>query len=228
MVAPRRKHLAASRRRLDDEGEDEDDSITAGVEDDSMSEEGSALSDADDDADAEGSEVSGMDGSQPQEIRVKTSANGRSETVSEKHKPPTAASKQSSFAAMTSDTAAMMNGLSLSTAAEDAEEINFDDIAKVTQSQPPASASTPADKDSHPTYTLGDKRRQEHEEYKRKRDADPSFVPNRGGFFMHDHRSVAPGQNGFRPYGRGRGRGRGAIPPTGYVYEASKRLSTRH
>jgi hypothetical protein len=32
-------------------------------------------------------------------------------------------------------------------------------------------------------------------------------VPNRGSFFMHDHRHAGPAANGFRPYGRGRGRG---------------------
>ncbi|KAF1352662.1 hypothetical protein EJ07DRAFT_183436 [Lizonia empirigonia] len=57
--------------------------------------------------------------------------------------------------------------------------------------------------------TLGDRRRREHDEYKKKRDSDPAFIPNRGAFFMHDSRS-APGQNAFRPAG-GRGRGRGGI-----------------
>ncbi|KAI5811614.1 CASC3/Barentsz eIF4AIII binding-domain-containing protein [Peziza echinospora] len=52
-----------------------------------------------------------------------------------------------------------------------------------------------------------ERRRREHEEYKKKRDADPAFVPNRGAFFMHDSRHQG---NGFRPFGRGRG-GRGAF-----------------
>ena len=51
-----------------------------------------------------------------------------------------------------------------------------------------------------------ERRRREHEEYKKKRDADPAFVPNRGAFFMHDHRHAGPAANGFRPFGRGRGR----------------------
>jgi hypothetical protein len=56
-----------------------------------------------------------------------------------------------------------------------------------------------------------ERRRREHEEYKKKRDQDPAFVPNRGAFFMHDHRHAGPAANGFRPFGRGRGRGRAGI-----------------
>jgi len=66
----------------------------------------------------------------------------------------------------------------------------------------------------------GDKRGHEQEDYKKKRDADPTFIPNRGNFFMHDAR--IPEQRGFGPQGRGRGRGRGAIggpySPATYVY----------
>lgn len=40
--------------------------------------------------------------------------------------------------------------------------------------------------------TLAERRRREHDEYRQKRDSDPSFVPNRGNFFMHDARSVRP------------------------------------
>ncbi|TGZ78842.1 hypothetical protein EX30DRAFT_383336 [Ascodesmis nigricans] len=52
-----------------------------------------------------------------------------------------------------------------------------------------------------------ERRRREHEEYKKRRAEDPAFVPNRGRFFMHDHREGS-GSNGFRPFGPG-GRGRG-------------------
>ena len=57
-----------------------------------------------------------------------------------------------------------------------------------------------------------ERRRREHEDYKKQRDENPAFVPNRGAFFMHDHRHAGPAANGFRPFGRGRGRGgRGGI-----------------
>lgn len=58
-----------------------------------------------------------------------------------------------------------------------------------------------------------ERRRREHEDYKKQRDENPAFVPNRGAFFMHDHRHAGPAANGFRPFGRGRGRGeRGGGP----------------
>lgn len=210
MVAPRRKALAASRRRVDEEGEDEEGSVAAGVEDDSMSET-SAISDADEDADAEGSEVSDTEVHQNSDVSTKAAVNGQTQTQSEETQPATTAPKTSSFAAMTSDTAAMMNGLKLAENTDDAEEIHFDDLAVASQPQVIQPTRAPVTAVVLPTSNVAEKRRQEHEEYRKRRDADPAFVPNRGGFFMHDHRSMAPGQNGFRPFGRGRGMGRGAL-----------------
>ena len=210
MVAPGRKRLAASRRRIDEEGEDEDGSVAAGLEDDSMSET-SAISDADEDADAEGSEVSDTEVHQTSQVPQKTSVNGRPKALAEEHQQGSAASKLSSFAAIPKDTAAMMNGLSVGDNAEEAEEIHFDDLARATDVQAVTSIPAPASAVVPPVSNITERRRQEHEEYRKRRDADPSFVPNRGGFFMHDHRSLAPGPNGFRPFGRGRGRGRGVV-----------------
>lgn len=59
--------------------------------------------------------------------------------------------------------------------------------------------------------SIHERRRREHEEYKQKRAADPSFVPNRGAFFMHDHRHSGAGANGFRPLGRGLNPGRAVV-----------------
>ncbi|KAF8461899.1 CASC3/Barentsz eIF4AIII binding-domain-containing protein [Kalaharituber pfeilii] len=53
-----------------------------------------------------------------------------------------------------------------------------------------------------------ERRRREHEEYKRRRDTDPAFVPNRGAFFMHDHRHQG---GGYKPFWRGHGGGRGGF-----------------
>ncbi|KAL9603978.1 MAG: hypothetical protein Q9179_002006 [Wetmoreana sp. 5 TL-2023] len=210
MVAPRGKRLSASRRRVDEEGEDEEGSVAAGVEDDSMSET-SAISDADEDADAEGSEVSEVEIPQPPGHLNKAAMNGQSKSAPDDHQPATTASDKPSFAVMTDDTAAMMNGLKIAGNMDEAEEINFDDLTKASHDQAaePVTAAVPTVIPS--ASNLADRRRQEHEEYRKRRDADPSFVPNRGGFFMHDHRLAAPGQNGFRPFGRGRGRGRGAF-----------------
>ncbi|KAI5805862.1 CASC3/Barentsz eIF4AIII binding-domain-containing protein [Geopyxis carbonaria] len=85
--------------------------------------------------------------------------------------------------------------------------------APVTAAPVPETApvSAPAEGEGRGKKTFEtpfEKRRREHEEYKKKRAEDPAFVPNRGRFFMHDHRYDGTGSNGFRPYGPG-GRGRG-------------------
>ncbi|EPE08194.1 hypothetical protein F503_00977 [Ophiostoma piceae UAMH 11346] len=62
-----------------------------------------------------------------------------------------------------------------------------------------------------------EKQRREHDLYKQRRDEDPAFVPNRGAFFMHDHRGAGPSANGFRPFarpGRGGRGGRGGFAAT--------------
>ncbi|KAL8804707.1 MAG: hypothetical protein Q9182_002399 [Xanthomendoza sp. 2 TL-2023] len=211
MVVPRRKNLAASKRRKDEEGEDEEGSILAGVEDGSMSE-ASVISDADD-ADAEGSETSEVEIPQISDQPTISAVNGQTVSLPDSHQPVNAGGGKSSFAAITNDTAAMLNGLQLVDNMDEAEEIHYDDLAGGLQAQAVTSAPVPAPVRSviSPATNAVDKRRQEHEEYKKRRDTDPSFVPNRGGFFMHDSRSVAIGRNGFRPFGRGRGRGRAAF-----------------
>ncbi|MCJ1475171.1 hypothetical protein MMC13_003831 [Lambiella insularis] len=209
MGAPRRKNLITSRRRFE-EDEDEDGSVAAGVEDDSLSE-GSAISDADDDADAEGSDIS--------DVGASKRGSGKRRALPEKHSDdangrlpePITSTKTVPTTTAMADTDAMMNGMQISRDGE-VEELNFDDLDRQSEMQrrlPQSDLS--GQPSSERPETLLERRRREHEDYKKKRDADPAFVPNRGGFFMHDHRSAAPGQNGFRPSGRGRGRGRGGI-----------------
>ena len=212
MVTSRREALLRRRRRIEDDGEEEEGSVAAGLEDDSLSE-GSVISDADDDADGEGSDGSEITGSERREVKDKD--NKRSNGTTGLADAPSEPSKETSAPApkplhtTMRDTQAMMNGLTFSDDVDEGEEINFEDMGKddevVLQPRQPLQD---AGKEAHPK-TFGENRRLEHEEYRKKRDADPAFVPNRGGFFMHDHRSAAPGQNGFRPFGRGRGRGRG-------------------
>jgi CASC3/Barentsz eIF4AIII binding len=203
MVAPRRKDMIARRRRAhDDDGED-DGSLAAGMEDDSS--QASLPSEVDDDADGEGSDTSdqappkknGVQ-KQPADVPSPVTGNGRvSETTS-----PT---KATAFATVVADTEAMLNGMKISGNEGPVEEVDFEGAVSPTQ-QDPASAPAVAEKPE----SLAERRRREHGEYKRRRDADPAFVPNRGGFFMHDQRSSAAGQNGLRTAGRGgRGRGRG-------------------
>ncbi|KAL9609017.1 MAG: hypothetical protein Q9167_006180 [Letrouitia subvulpina] len=211
MVAPRRKNFAMSRRRAVDEGEDDEGSVVPESEGDSLSE-GSAISDADEDADAEGSDLSDSEAQHASPSKSKLATNGQIEASREQEQPQPqpqrVATKASSFAATTNDTAIMMNGLKISGDVEEAEEVHFDDMAEGVRSQVGEAARHQNQAIRGTSTTQGDKRRLEHEEYKKKRDTDPSFVPNRGGFFMHDYRSATQGQNGFRPFGRGRGKGR--------------------
>lgn len=208
MGAPRQKNLIKSRRRIEDDGEEEEGSVAAGVEEDSLSE-GSAISDADDDADAEGSD--GSDTSPPRtNSKVDAVANGHRERLSNAAPPSRSAPSKSPLATTVNDTEAMMNGLKVS-GEVDVEGTNFEDLGKQLEGEPQQGVAHQGPAEVLTADSVGERRRREHEEYKKKRDADPAFVPNRGVFFMHDHRSAAPGQNGFRPFGRGRGRGRGPM-----------------
>ena len=208
MGAPRQKNLIKSRRRVEDDGEEEEGSVAAGVEDDSLSE-GSAISDADDDADAEGSD--GSDTSPPRaDLKAHAGTNGHGERLSNLAPQSGSVPSKSPLATTMHDTEAMMNGLKVSDEV-DGEGTNFEDLGEQPEGKPQQGVTQEELPEVLTSGSLGERRRREHEEYKKKRDADPAFVPNRGVFFMHDHRSAAPGQNGFRPSGRGRGRGRGPM-----------------
>ena len=136
--------------------------------------------------------------------------------------PPASQTNRSSKSSLkasgpgTTDTDFMLNGLKI--ADQVAVEVDFDDEGAVPERiSPNESASIkpillarpPEKTQQQPVRheTPFERRRREHEEYKKKRDADPAFVPNRGAFFMHDHRHQGGGSNGFKPFGRG---GRGA------------------
>ncbi|KAL1653801.1 hypothetical protein SLS61_003586 [Didymella pomorum] len=203
-MAPARKRTnnIARRRRLDDE--DESKSVVTELADDSQSDV-SVPSNVDEDADADNSDLSDADsGVAPTEGKSKRKTNGARKAapaVTTRQPSPPIARSDAAFTAL-KDTEAMMNGLGIADAANDAEEVDFG-TGEATETAP--AVGPPSGRPE----TLGDRRRREHEEYKKKRDSDPAFIPNRGAFFMHDSRS-APGQNGFRPIG-GRGRGRGGI-----------------
>lgn len=211
MSVSRRKNLIISRRPVEDEGEEEGGSVAAELEDDSVSE-GSAISDADDDADAEGSDATDVDDSGSREVsQTKPKENGyirKQDCGGEKEAKPSA---KTPITAAMADTEAMVNGMKALNEENGTEGVLFEDMVENPElpplQQPEAQNVTVAGRQG----TLAERRRRDHEEYRKKRDTDPAFVPNRGGFFMHDHRSAASGPNGFRPLGRGRGRGRGFI-----------------
>jgi hypothetical protein len=209
MAAPRKRGIIARRRRLDEE--DNDMTVATEMADDSQSDM-SGPSEGDADADADNSDLSGDDNSAPSlangKSRRKTnSARDTKPRPSQREPSPPIARSDSKFMA-SKDTEMMMNGLqvgdeTVGDAAVDVETGN-------TVVEPaPASAAQPARPES-----FAERKRREHEEYKKKRDSDPAFIPNRGAFFMHDQRSM-PGQNGFRPALRGGPRARGRGPMAG-------------
>lgn len=211
---PRRRKNIGHRRRVEDYGEEEGGPETMDLEDDSLTE-GSIASDEHDQADD--SDTSNVDEMSP--------------TVPNTHKPnggaPTKPGLRRKVDAVKGDapsvkqvegtiedTQILLGRVSLADKdATAAEELNFDDLPEETGSKEPAPIivrSSDVSKGPLPVY---EQKRREHEEYRRKRDADPTFVPNRGAFFLHDHRHPGPAANGFRPFHRGgaRGRGRGAF-----------------
>ncbi|KAJ9156160.1 Titin [Pleurostoma richardsiae] len=208
-AVPRRRKVIGHRRRVEDEGEDEAGRGGLDIDDDSLTE-GTIGSDDNDPADD--SDTSNVDEVSPTSLNARKASGNGAAKASERHHTskldvPSAEPSQPSV----SDTDIMLNGLSISDEAGPVQEISFDDMVD----SPAKSASAPIIVSSssapNPQDPPLERRRREHEEYRRKRDEDPAFVPNRGAFFMHDHRHAGPAGNGFRPFPRGRGRGRGGF-----------------
>nr|XP_036589286.1 uncharacterized protein CTRU02_00040 [Colletotrichum truncatum]KAF6801291.1 hypothetical protein CTRU02_00040 [Colletotrichum truncatum] len=199
MAAPRRRKIG-HRRRIEDEEDGEGGPDQIDLDDDSMTE-GSIISDDHDHGND--SDTSNIDEASPIAPNARKSAgNGNAKPAG---RNPSAQTNNQAQAV--SDADEMLQGLSIDNHPDAVQEVQLDDVG----ASPPKS-SAPLIVSSHssrPTEPVGERRRREHEEYKRRRDEDPAFVPNRGAFFMHDHRHAGPSANGFRPFGRGRGRGRG-------------------
>lgn len=198
------------RRRVEDEGDDEGGPETLdNLDDDSMTE-GSVISD--EDGHADDSDTSNVDEASPTSPVVKkASGRGASKAGGRRETPVVGAQAPEPDGHAASEVAEaqnQLNGLKIS----DSPTTVQGDVAH----PPPNKPSGPVIVSS--TEAPFERRRREHEEYRKKRDEDPAFVPNRGAFFMHDHRHAGPAANGFRPFGRGalrggRGRGRGIGGP---------------
>jgi hypothetical protein len=202
MAFPQRRKIGASRRRREDDGEDEG-SVAGDVEEDSMSDASAHSHPDDDDADGEGSEAS-ADGSpsSPRANRTNGHANGRGhgdKAQGDQTLPP----GKAELATALSDTEAVMNGLKISDQAGDVAEIQFDEMTREQQGSgnagPVRTPSAPLPADSK-RESFVERKRREHEEYIKAREANPAFVPTRGGFFLHDKRSTAAETNGHRPF----------------------------
>jgi hypothetical protein len=218
MAAPRRRKIG-HRRRVEDEGEDEGGHEALDLDDDSLTDGSIATDDHDADED---SDTSNIDEASPTSPNARKSANGAAKPTSRhgsKRKSETGNKK-------VSDTEAMLSGLALVDAPVAAQELQFDEVAPPPAKSPngPVVVSS-SSANRQPSQSTDNRRRQEHDDYRRKRDEDPAFVPNRGAFFMHDHRHAGPSANGFRPFGRGRGRGgRGGGPGVGGPFSPMNQL----
>lgn len=219
------KTLVGRRRRLDEEGEDDEGPVMV---EDSQSE-GSVLTEMDEGDEEEevaslgdGQAVPGANGSatsggpengtrstkKPRKPKSKAGKKSASEKTDE------AADSTGLFRA-TADTEAMMKGMKLSDAGEGAIQFGEMDepvhIPSSSRIQAGTAASGRADRPAN-------RQKQEQQESRQKRGADPaSFIPNRGNFFMHDTRGAPNGQGpapnrGGPARGRGRGAPMGAAP----------------
>lgn len=208
-----RKGLAGTRRRLQDEG-DEDDGAP-----DLNSDSQSDASSATDIDDAGSSNASDTEELEEQDSRGQVTAGIVENTQSSADATTTIASSAKKMLAgradgaitfkTTAETDAMLNGLSLEGGAQDEDVIQFEDSAgtvAAVDSKTDIIAPVPLQAEKK-RETLAERRSREHEEYNQKREIDPAFVPNRGGFFMHDQRNSNFGTSGQPPLGRGRGRG---------------------
>lgn len=219
MAAPRRRKIG-HRRRVEDEGEDDGGPEGLELDDDSLSEGSIGTEDRDT---ADDSDTSNIDEVSPTSLAQVKSANGAAKTS--RHHPARHEAASADDKAV-SDTEMMLHGLAIKDSTVPVQDIDFDEAEN--NMAPPKSPSAPLVASSAPRApeATDNRRRQEHDDYKKRRDEDPAFVPNRGSFFMHDHRHAGPAANGFRPFGRGRGRGgRGGIggpfSPMKYVSDAT-------
>ncbi|TKA78762.1 hypothetical protein B0A55_04119 [Friedmanniomyces simplex] len=214
------KSLVGRRRRIGDEGEEDDGPVMIA---DSQSE-GSVLSDGDEDdassiaepgaTDSRGGEVvearsegSAADGAKADNKARKPRKRGNP-VKEQAHEQVKVETPSKSFKA-TADTEAMMHGLHIDEKAAAQEAINFEAMDQETAIVPAVSAPTAPSGSAEQTPL---RQRGEHE-YRRKRDADPAFVPNRGNFFMHDTRAHTNGQPPVAMRGGFAGRGRGREGP---------------
>lgn len=202
------------RRRVEDDGDDEGGPETLDHLDDDSVTEGSVVSD--DNGHADDSDTSNVDETSPTSPIVnKASGRGAPKSGARRAAPAEAAGSngQAKQQVQVAEIEAQLDGLDLS---DKPKAVQAGEVSSThTKPTGPVVVSSAVVQTQEPPF---ERRRREHEEYRKKRDEDPAFVPNRGAFFMHDHRHAGPAANGFRPFGRGalrggRGRGRGIGGP---------------
>ncbi|CAK7269642.1 hypothetical protein SEPCBS119000_003672 [Sporothrix epigloea] len=189
----RQRQVVSRRRRIGEE-----DSSGEGVQgandpvnDDSLSGESTA---SDEGGPSNESDMKGIDET-PQTLPM-------SNSLRKSPEPKVNSSSKSIAAPLPGAPTGEANGLS-STVSEPQSTTPTPGDARTTTSAPRAAQPAIVSSSAAPTprrETAYDRQRREHDLYKQRRDEDPSFVPNRGAFFMHDHRGAGPAANGFRPF----------------------------
>ena len=210
-MPPTRRRLVPRRRRAD-EGEEEG-SVLDDIEDDSLSE-GSAMSVNEEGGDAEASDASLEDErtNAPAAEAQEPNSPSKQAVIADVARSPAKGALQPVPRLTTStDKDSMLNGLTSPKPEEGLEELHFDGRG-VDEADPKTSLDRAAEPEPNVpkaprNETLAERSRREHQEYIKQRDSNPAFVPNRGGFFLHDDRSSTTSTFGARPFQRGRGRG---------------------
>jgi hypothetical protein len=194
----KRTNNLARRRALDDE---ENRSVATEGVDDSQSDI-SVPSDVEEHADADNSDLSEVDstaslteGKAKRKANMSRGVKARTDVTARRVPSPPIARSDANFTAL-KDTEMMLNGLTLAETPGEEAVVDFE----------------AGNANAGRQETFAERKRREHDEYKKKRDSDPAFIPNRGAFFMHDQRS-APAPNGFRQFGARGGRGGGVGGP---------------
>lgn len=203
-MAPHRRQIGASRRRRQDEGEDEG-STDGLVEDDSMSETSIVSNQDDDDADGEGSDVS--DDETPGSPQANPNKrNGRaSETKDVQLEEKSGSSGKPQAASTLSDTEAMLNGMKISHVASKATEKQLDD-AKERDTQVSRTPSAPPTEPRSGSF--GERRRRDQDQNK---DRGDSRATSTSGGFSHGKRSTESSTNGYRSSNKSKSRPYGLI-----------------
>lgn len=233
------KGLVGRRRRVEEEGEEEDGpdmaensqsegSVLSDPEDDDESSVGAVTADGVPNQEAVGLEMA-SDGDRTADAQrgAKKHAGRKKQTLSAAGSSAPAGSQGDTFK-VTEDTQAMIQGLSIGDQAAE-ETVDFESVSRRGSVAAPLPSPRPANRNNE---AAGYRQRQDHEDYRRKRDNDPAFIPNRGNFFMHDTRSNH-GQGGMAVRGawgaRGRGRGGSNVgapfppgPPLGPTEKAAE------
>ncbi|QGI64531.1 hypothetical protein CEK26_008485 [Fusarium fujikuroi] len=173
-AVPRRRKLIGQRRRVEDEGEDEAGPETLDLDDDSITD--GSLTDDNDPADD--SDTSNIDEASPTSPNVRRKVNGAAKQAGHGHKSGSGSGPGQNGKPVT-DTDVMLHGLSITDQSPPVQEMHFDEVVAPSPSKSPAAPIVVSSASARPPAAPANRRRQEHEDYKRKRDEDPAFVPNR-------------------------------------------------